>query len=53
MTPTEQTERPVCGWCNESHPITDCPNRPRLSAASVLAFVAAAMLRGGRVRAWA
>jgi hypothetical protein len=51
MTPTEQTERPVCGWCNESHPITDCPNRPRLSAASVLAFVAAAMLRPAR--AWA
>jgi hypothetical protein len=44
--------RSVCGWCNESHPIRDCPNRPRLSAASVLAFVAAAMVRGGRARAW-
>jgi hypothetical protein len=40
--------RSVCGWCNESHPIRDCPNRPRLSSASVLAFVAAAMLRPAR-----
>jgi hypothetical protein len=43
--------RSVCGWCNEGHPITACPNRPRLSAASVLAFVAAAMVRPAR--AWA
>jgi len=40
--------RSVCGWCHEAHPIADCPHRPRLSVESVLAFVAAAMLRPAR-----
>lgn len=38
----------VCGWCKEPHPISACPYAPRLSLASVLAFVAAAMVRPAR-----
>jgi hypothetical protein len=38
----------VCAWCKEPHPISVCPYAPRLSLASVLAFVAAAMVRPAR-----
>jgi hypothetical protein len=44
----DATVTPFCGWCGAAHPITACPWGPRLSLASVLAFVAAAMSRPAR-----
>ena len=38
----------TCGWCLGAHALRDCPWRPRLSLAAVLAFAATALLRPTR-----
>jgi cytochrome c553 len=48
MSATEET---TCGWCHGPHPLPDCPDRPRLSVGSVVAFMVAAM--GRPARGWA